>query len=182
MDIKYSQNAQRILIYAKEEAMRTGHITVGADHILLALLRYRDNDVCAALQELGVDLDRMKADIDHAVFKDKAIPFEKFSSIHPSKAAAGILEMAGYESLKSHSDAVFPSHIMLAVCHTSGSAGSVLLKSYGVTYKSLRDRFSTMGALQRTDSESETKKTFGAITDKLVELINPESKNITYTS
>ena len=51
MDIKYSQNAQRILIYAKEEAMRTGHITVGADHILLALLRYRDNDVCAALQK-----------------------------------------------------------------------------------------------------------------------------------
>ena len=134
------------------------------------------------MQELGIDLDRMKADIDHAVFKDKAVPFEKFSSIHPSKAAAGILEMAGYESLKSHSDAVFPSHIMLAVCHTSGSAGSDLLKSYGVTYNSLRDRFSTMGALQRTDSESETKKTFGAITDKLVELINPESKNITYTS
>ena len=123
-----------------------------------------------------------EASIDHAVFKDKAIPFEKFSSIHPSKAAAGILEMAGYESLKSHSDTVFPSHIMLAICHTSGSAGSDLLESYGVAYNSLRDRFSAMGALQRNDSERETKKTFGAITDKLVELINPESKNITYTS
>lgn len=87
MDIKYSQNAQRILIYAKEEAMRTGHITVGADHILLALLRYRDNDVCAALQELGVDLDPDESRHRPRRFQRQGHPIRKIQQHTPKQSS-----------------------------------------------------------------------------------------------
>ena len=44
MTIKFSNEMLSILGYARDEAMRTGSYGVGADHIVLGLLRHRDNN------------------------------------------------------------------------------------------------------------------------------------------
>ncbi|HBH20985.1 MAG TPA: hypothetical protein DDX33_03070 [Rikenellaceae bacterium] len=185
MDIKYSQGAQHIIIYAREEAMRTGSLSVTADHLMLAMLRYRDNEVCAVLKDIGVDLDHLKKLIDRHNMEAEPIPFEAFNAIRLSKKAIHILKIAGYESLKSESNTVLPAHILLALFRMDFCTGIDFLQSqgidYDVIYKSLYDR-GIITANGTTQTEDDTKKTFGALTDKLIAMMNPESQNITFLS
>ena len=67
MEIRFSQEMLTILGYARDEAMRTGSYGIGADHVMLALIRHRDNDACRALDACGVEVDLLKRDIDERV-------------------------------------------------------------------------------------------------------------------
>ena len=55
MQIRISEELNTILLYARDEAMRTGSYAIGADHLMLGILRHGENAACLLLQELGVD-------------------------------------------------------------------------------------------------------------------------------
>ena len=88
MEIKFSTDLQTILRYARDEAARTGSYGVGADHVVLGLLRHRDNDACRILSACGVDLDRFKQDIDAQVLGEQPVPWPDQGRIRPTRSAA----------------------------------------------------------------------------------------------
>ena len=100
MEIKFSTDLQTILRYARDEAARTGSYGVGADHVVLGLLRHRDNDACRILSACGVDLDAFKRDIDAQVLRDRAVPWQDQAQIRPTRGAAALVGGAAYEAKK----------------------------------------------------------------------------------
>lgn len=71
MQIKFSDEFNNIAFRARNEALRTGCIGIGADHLALGLLRHRHNDACLTLEEFGIDLKEFKKFIDARVFQEK---------------------------------------------------------------------------------------------------------------
>ena len=61
MKIKFSQELLTILGYARDEAMRTGCYGIGADHIVLGLLRPRANNASRGLAACGGGRDPFAA-------------------------------------------------------------------------------------------------------------------------
>ena len=55
--IPFTRGCQKVLGYALNEAVRARHQYIGAEHILLALLRDRDGIAGKALRGLGADLE-----------------------------------------------------------------------------------------------------------------------------
>lgn len=135
MEIKFSQEMLTILNYARDEAMRTGSYGIGADHIVLALLRHGDNNACRALAALGTDLAALKKDIDGRIFSDRAIPWQDFARIRPTRPAAALLSASAYEALKHAQHEILSSHFLLALMRSQGNVSAGLLRQGGLDYE-----------------------------------------------
>lgn len=137
MEIKFSQELLTILNYARDEAMRTGHYGIGADHLVLGLLRHRDNDACRALAACGVDPDALKEAIDGRVFSDRAVPWQDQALVRPTRGAAALLSAAAYEALKHGQTRILSSHFLLALVRAGRPASAELLRAQGLDYDRL---------------------------------------------
>ena len=130
MEIKFSPELLPILNYARDEAMRTGSYGIGADHLVLGLLRHRDNDACRALAACGIDADALKEAIDGQVFTDRAV-------VRPTRGAAALLSAAAYEALKHGQTRILSSHFLLALVRADRPHAVQLLRGQGLDYDRL---------------------------------------------
>jgi ATP-dependent Clp protease ATP-binding subunit ClpC len=55
---RFTERAQKALIYAQEEARNLGHNYVGTEHLLLGLLREGEGAAAQALKSMGMDIKR----------------------------------------------------------------------------------------------------------------------------
>lgn len=115
MDIKISKEVSKILDFARNEALRTGCQTIGAGHLMLALIRHKSNPAMEILSELNIDTNALKAALDDALFKTEAIPYDQAASIKPDKEARKVLSIAAYEALKEETNTVSTGHVLLAL-------------------------------------------------------------------
>ena len=59
--IKLTENAEDVLLLAEEEAQAASCNYVGAQHILIALVRHRRGISGRAVTDLGLEIDRVRA-------------------------------------------------------------------------------------------------------------------------
>ena len=63
VEIPFTPRAKRVLEMAIEEARDLGHSYIGTEHILLALLEEEDGVATRVLENLGVDLSKVRSEI-----------------------------------------------------------------------------------------------------------------------
>lgn len=137
MDFRFSDVFFKVLEFSRDEAVRTGWHNIGADHIMLAVLRHGDNGACRALEASGVDLTAFKCHIDDAVFADEAIPWKDRESVNLCEGAQSMLQHAALEAARCGDEVLEPLHFLLAVCRISGSYSHDYLDDCGVSLKAL---------------------------------------------
>lgn len=137
MKIKFSQEMLTILSYARDEAMRTGSYGIGADYIVLGLLRHRDNNACRALEACGVETGALKEEIDARVFRDRAVPWQDQAQVRPTRSAGALLSAAGYEALRHGQHVILSSHFLLALLRSGNGAAAEILQRGGLGYERL---------------------------------------------
>lgn len=137
MEIKFSTDLQTILRYARDEAARTGSYGVDADHVVLGLLRHRDNEACRILSDAGMDLDAFKRDIDAQVLGERPVPWQDQAQIRPTRGAAALVGGAAYEALKQGGHEIFPAHLLLALIRHEKSTAAELLRNRSFDYDRL---------------------------------------------
>jgi ATP-dependent Clp protease ATP-binding subunit ClpC len=64
---RFTERARKVLVLAKEEARRFNHDYIGTEHILLGLIREGEGVACAVLQNLGIDLERLRIEIEKLI-------------------------------------------------------------------------------------------------------------------
>ena len=63
VEIPFTPRAKRVLEMAIEEARDLGHSYIGTEHILLALLEEEDGVATRVLENLGVDLSKVRTEV-----------------------------------------------------------------------------------------------------------------------
>lgn len=134
MDIRISEELNSIISYSREEAMRTGSYGIGPDHLMLGLLRHRDNNAYAVLEGLGADIEQLKAFIDSRVFTNERIPYSELESISFSRGAQNILSLTILEATRHRSPEAGSCHLLLALCRASQSYAQAYLRGTGIDY------------------------------------------------
>ena len=132
MQIRISEDTDTILQYARDEAMRTGSLSIEADHLLLATLRHGENGACRALKALGVDLPDLKRYLDSCLFRPRMVPYARADEIVVSKIARGVIEAAAFEALKAGVNVLSPVHLLLSLSRSESCAGRNYLKEHGL--------------------------------------------------
>ena len=179
MQIRISEELNTILLYARDEAMRTGSYAIGADHLMLGLLRHGENAACLLLKELGVDLAVFKRYVDSCLFRDRSVPYSAGDQIGVGRSAQTVINMAAFEALKVDSSEVQALHLLLALSRASDTAGAPWLSKHGAGTREMMERLEARGWSRSAavhTAEEEVRKTMESQLRSLV-LIKPSSRS-----
>lgn len=145
MQIRISEELNTILLYARDEAMRTGSYAIGADHLMLGILRHGENAACLLLQDLGVDLRAFKRFVDGCLFRERSVPYSAEDKMTVARSAQNVINMAAFEALKAGSAEVQALHLLLALSRSAGTATASRLSDDGAGTRALLDRLEARG-------------------------------------
>ena len=71
---KFSEKARRVLSLAQEEAQRFNHTYIGTEHILLGLVRETDGVAAKVLNNLGVELNKVRSAVEFIIGRGERTP------------------------------------------------------------------------------------------------------------
>ena len=111
MERDYTNELKIVLNYALEEAARLGSYIATPDHLFLGILRHRDSDAVRMLETLGVDIRKVKKEIEDKIASPVPIPFGQRGSISLSDKSQEILMTCQ----RMHGDAAGPVQLMAGI-------------------------------------------------------------------
>ena len=123
MEIKFTDSLRAILTFAREEALRTGHITIEPDHLILGILRHERNNAVTVLEDEGLQPRAIKEYIDLKFSTGQDIPYSQLENILLSESSRSILSLAVMEMRKDGAEAIAPTHLLLAILRANAGYG-----------------------------------------------------------
>ena len=139
MNLQLSNELNDILAYAKEEAMRLGNYTVSTDHLILGILRHRENITVETLVALGVNVAELKIHLENAVRAKDPVPVDKENMLSLSKASENALKIMFLEARSLHTIKPDSSHLFLAILRAQDGNAVQYLESMGISYGQVRN-------------------------------------------
>jgi ATP-dependent Clp protease ATP-binding subunit ClpB len=128
--------SQEALHDAQTKALRFGHTEVDGEHLLLALLDQADGLVPRLLQQVGVDPERLKADVEADLQRRPRVsgPGASPGQVFVTQRLGRLLDAAGQEAERLKDDYVSVEHLIVALLDEgSATAAGRRLAEHGVT-------------------------------------------------
>lgn len=149
----FTPRAQQVINLARREAMRFHHNYIGAEHILLGLLKLGQGPIVPILSHAGVNIPATIDIIERALPAGNASGGE--GSLPYTQRVKRILEMAGDEAMALNHAYVGIEHILLAILKDGdGMAHHALVKA-GANYDDVRRMVASMGPAPAAREEQE---------------------------
>ncbi len=139
---RFTEQAQQVLA-ASQEAVRTRrHNQWGVPHVLFALSELDGGLALQVLEQLDVDVARLKARVDE-VLKGQPTLQQDVVQIYTTPEVVRMLEVANAEADRLKDDYVGVEHLLIAIADNEESGAAGLLAEFGVTkegiYSALRE-------------------------------------------
>lgn len=123
MNRRFTEKAQKVLVLAQDEAKKMGHQVVGTEHLLLGLIQEGEGVAAKALIAIGLDLEKIKAQVEQIVGVGK--PFSGEIGFTPR--VKKVLELANEEATRHGVNYIGTEHLLLGlIMEGEGIAGRVL--------------------------------------------------------
>ena len=132
---RFTERAQKVLFLSREEARRLRHPAVGTEHLLLGLLREGEGIAARSLQALGVDLDKVRREVEKIVAPGELRMGEE---IGLTPRAKKVLELAQEEGRRQGVSYVGTEHILLGLIREGEGVAARVLISQGLTLDKVR--------------------------------------------
>jgi ATP-dependent Clp protease ATP-binding subunit ClpC len=133
---RFTERAQKVLSYAKEEAQRLGHNNIGTEHILLGLIREGDGIAARALKALGLELDRIREEVEALIGRGHDAPFNSAYTPRAKK----VIEITIDEARKMTHTYVGTEHILLGLIREGEGVAARVLNNLGISLNAARDQ------------------------------------------
>lgn len=134
---RFTERARKVLVLAKEEARRFNHDYIGTEHILLGLIREGEGVACAVLQNLSVDLERLRIEIEKLVTSGSVASV--LGDIPFTPRAKKALELSAEEARSLGHNYIGTEHILLGLLREEEGIASQVLFSLGVDLKRVKN-------------------------------------------
>lgn len=125
----FSDEAQRILQLASEEAKRLGHDHVRTEHLLLGLIK-QEGLASKVLQNIKVDIVNLFSDVEALIGRGEGSP----DKIILSPRAKRVLELAYNAARELGFNYVGPEHILLGIIREGESIAAQALHKRKITF------------------------------------------------
>jgi len=134
MEAKFSPQVKDVISFSREEALRLGHDYIGAEHLLLGLIREGDGMAIKILKSLGVDTSKLRRSIEEAVRGTSSVTVN-LGNIPLTKQAEKVLKITYLEAKIFKSDLIGTEHLLLSILRDDDNIASQILLQYSITYE-----------------------------------------------
>ncbi|NLM37205.1 MAG: ATP-dependent Clp protease ATP-binding subunit [Firmicutes bacterium] len=140
---RFTERARRVVLHAQKEAARLRHNVIGTEHLLLGLVREEDGVAAKALELLGVDLNKVRNEVEKIIGVGEEMVF---GEVPFTPRAKRVLELAWDESRQMGHNYVGTEHILLGLIREGEGVAAQVLKNLGVDLETARKQvFSLLG-------------------------------------
>ena len=132
---KFSEKARRVLSLAQEEAQRFNHTYIGTEHILLGLVRETDGVAAKVLNNLGVELSKVRSAVEFIIGRGERTPS---GEIGLTPRAKKVIELAVDEARRLNHNYIGTEHLLIGLMREGEGVPAGVLESLGVTLDKIR--------------------------------------------
>ncbi len=132
---KFTERAQNVILYAKDESIDLQHGFIGTEHILLGILK-EEGMSKNILNSMGVSLENIKDLIEKMEGKGDLSIAQNEVPLTPRTKR--LLDLSLLEARNLNHNYVTPEHILLALISESEGVAFNILKSVQVNFDKLR--------------------------------------------
>ena len=137
MATKFSPDMSMVLAFSKEEAERLNNGSVTPSHILLAMLRHKENSAVSVLQKLNIDLQVLKRRLEESTQDNRLLIAPSINDMDFDLNASRVIRLGALEARLMHSESIDTIHLLLAILKANDCQASNIMSEMNVTYASL---------------------------------------------
>ena len=124
MTSQFSPKVSEVLAFSREEATRLASRSVGPEHLLLGILRGKNEPIMELFTRMDVNLQSVKAELESRVREDEINQPIHTRDLVLNEKASNILKLAVLEARIQHTQTVDVEHLLLAILHDQVSNGA----------------------------------------------------------
>jgi ATP-dependent Clp protease ATP-binding subunit ClpC len=134
---RFTDRARKVVVLAQEEARSLGHNYIGTEHLLLGLAAEGSGVGAVVLEEAGVSLPVLRADVQRIIGE---VGDEPQGQIPFTPRAKKVLELALREALKLSHNYIGTEHILLGIVAEGEGVAAQILVSHDLGPEQVRAR------------------------------------------
>ncbi|WP_018462247.1 ATP-dependent Clp protease ATP-binding subunit [Segatella paludivivens] len=124
MTSQFSPKVSEILAFSREEATRLASRYVGPEHLVLGILREKENPLQNLFKRMNIDEQNVKFELEKKVREDELSEPIITSELVLNEQASNILKLAVLEARLQHTQMVDVQHLILAILHDQVNNGA----------------------------------------------------------
>jgi len=138
MDNNFSTQVKEIISYSREEALRLGNDFIGAEHLMLGLIRDQENTAIKILKQLNVNLGELRKEIELAVKDKSGKNVANINSLPLTKQAEKVIRVTVLEAKALKSPMVETEHLLLSILKNKENIATQILNQFDIDYDLFR--------------------------------------------
>jgi len=150
---KFTERARKVLSLAQEEAQRFNHNYIGTEHLLLGLVREGDGVAAKVLNNLGVELNKVRSAVEFIIGRGDRIVL---GEIGLTPRAKKVIELAVDEARRLNHHYIGTEHLLLGLVREGEGIAAGVLESLGVNLEKVRSQ--TIQVLQQSGGHTEQRE------------------------
>ena len=146
MDNNFSTQVKEIISYSREEALRLGNDFIGAEHLMLGLIRDQENTAIKVLKQLNVNLAELRKEIELAVKDKSGKNIANINSLPLTKQAEKVIRVTVLEAKALKSPMVETEHLLLSILKNKENIATQILNQFDIDYDLFRTELGMIGS------------------------------------
>ena len=138
---RFTERAKKVLTLAQEEAERSHHSYIGTEHLLLGLLREGEGLAAKVLNNLGVEIGKVRQTIDSVLGRNERIIIQQ---IIPTSRVKKVIEISFEEARRMGHNYVGTEHLLLGLLIEGEGIAAHVLDDLGANLEKVRSEIERM--------------------------------------
>lgn len=155
---RFTERARRVVLLAREEAKRLDHDYLGTEHLLLGLISEGEGVAAIALQNLDIDLEQVRQEVEKTVGRGGGSLF--LGQIPFTPRAKKVLELAVTEARTLGHNYIGTEHLLLGLIREGEGVAAQVLINLGADLEKVRQEINNLlggkSAIQKTAQSTDT--------------------------
>src|SRR6478736_1589559 len=139
MEAKFSNRVKEVISLSREEALRLGHDYIGAEHLLLGMIREGEGVAVGLLKKLGISLDALKLAVENAIKGTATGNLKNLDKIPLTRQSEKVLKITYLEAKIFKSELIGTEHLLLSILRDEDNIATQILEKFEVTYEVIKE-------------------------------------------
>lgn len=155
MEARFSNRVKEVISLSREEALRLGHDYIGAEHLLLGMIREGEGIAVGLLLKLGVSLEELKVSLEDATKGTATGNVKSLASIPLTRQSEKVLKITYLEAKIFKSELIGTEHLLLSILRDEDNIATQVLDRFKVKYEVVKELLEFQGKNPQASSDAE---------------------------